>query len=160
MRVKDFARPLILLAVLSAFIAVVYVFSGDAFHITGASFGGRSEKIPEYTPEVASMLEKSTGFQYLVSYTDNGFEPSDITIRKGETIRFTNNSSHKLWVAAHADEDAGLYPGGINECGQSAFDMCRSIGRGEFWEFTFAETGAWSFHNMEDVRMKGMIRVE
>lgn len=51
------------------------------------------------SPEVIAMVYASKGFQYLVSYTDTGFEPKDFTINKGETVRFGNNSSHDMWIS-------------------------------------------------------------
>lgn len=115
--------------------------------------------IPPYTDEVAAQLAASNGFQQLVSFTDNGFEPVSVQIKKGETIRFTNNSSGPMWVAARGVEPARIYPGS-GECGQSAFDMCKSIGRGEFWEFTFDAKGEWGFQNFEKPEEFGSIRVQ
>ena len=35
-------------------------------------------------------------FQYLVSYTDAGFSPTTLRVKKGETVRFTNNASTEI----------------------------------------------------------------
>ena len=117
-------------------------------------------EIPPLTPEVKAMLEKSRGFEVLVSYTDNGFEPATTSIKKGETIRFTNNSSGTLlWVAARGGSGA-VYPGSGTDCGQSAFDTCNSIGRGEFWEFTFDIAGMWGYRNNRDTSKTGVVEVK
>jgi plastocyanin len=102
--------------------------------------------IPPLTSELQETLRKSNGFQALVSYTDRGFEPALRTISAGETIRFTNNSNTVLWIAARGDSGA-LYPGTGNNCGQSAFDSCRVLAPGEFWEFTFDSVGTWTYQN-------------
>lgn len=119
-----------------------------------------SSTIPPLTPQVEAQLAASHGFQYLVSYTNQGFEPATLTIKKGQTVRFTNNSSEGLWAAA-TGASGKIYPAGNgSECGQSAFDSCSPIGAGEFWEFTFKSTGTWSYQNNVDTKMTGNITVQ
>lgn len=113
--------------------------------------------IPPYTEEIAAQLATSKGFQLLVSYTDNGFEPATGTIKKGETVRFTNNSSGDLWLAASGEK---LYPSVVNGCGSSALDTCKALKPQEFWEFTFAAAGTWGYHNNSDTGKVGTIRVQ
>ena len=114
---------------------------------------------PPMTPATREKLEKSHGFQALVSYTDEGFEPREVTIKKGQTIRFTNNSSRDLWVAASADTSDSLYPAVVNGCGSSAFDSCGPIAPQDFWEFTFDSAGAWTFVNNLDKAKSGVAHV-
>ena len=99
---------------------------------------------PAYTLAVQAQLATSKGFQDLVSYTDSGFQPTDLTIAKNDTIRFTNNSHSDLWVAAAG---ATRYPSKDTSCAGSDFDSCHVIHSGEFWEFTFDVVGTWSFIN-------------
>src|SRR3989344_4513846 len=99
---------------------------------------------PPLSAAMQAVLAKSNGFQLLVSYTDRGFEPPAATIKKGQTVRFTHNSSRDLWVAATGTAGA-VYPGTGKECGQSAFDSCFSLKPQEFWEFTFEVAGTWSY---------------
>jgi plastocyanin len=114
---------------------------------------------PPLSAEVIAMLAKSKGFQALVSYTERGFEPAVITLQKGDTVRFTNNSSRGLWVAATGVGGA-VYPGTSEECGQSSFDTCKLLQPGEFWEFTFDTTGTWSYQNNSDVRYTGTVTIQ
>ena len=109
--------------------------------------------------ETKAYLATSNGFQYLVSFTERGFEPMSVTIQKGETVRFVNNSDANLWVAATGDSGA-IYPGTGHECGQSAFDTCKTLKNGEFWEFTFSTVGAWSYHDNFDVERTGVVVVQ
>lgn len=119
--------------------------------------------IPPLTPEIQTALEKSDGFEALVSYTDRGFEPAEVKIKVGDTIRFTNNSGSKLWVSANGDTGS-IYPYSDREsgCGSSDFDSCTSFDPQGFWEFTFTERGDWSFTNKADTAKVGvvMVRVE
>ena len=110
-------------------------------------------------PEVVEQLQKSRGFEALISYTDNGFEPTQVSIKQGQSVRFTNNSSHKLWIAAEAEVGTPSYPG-VSECGGSAFDSCRALKHRDFWEFTFGEEGTWLFKNNLDKNKTGTVMVE
>ncbi len=82
-----------------------------------------------------------------------------VTIQKGETIRFINNSEHDLWIASTGDSGA-VYPGTGHECGQSAFDTCKSLKKGEFWEFTFKSVGTWSYHDNLNLERMGIVVVK
>ncbi|MBI4087968.1 hypothetical protein HY418_01125, partial [Candidatus Kaiserbacteria bacterium] len=70
---------------------------------------------PPLTDAVKQQLAASSGFQELVSYTKNGFEPSEFSIAKSDTVRFTNNSHDDIWVAASGSAGS-IYPGVQNGC--------------------------------------------
>lgn len=55
---------------------------------------GLSNNGPAPTPKDYVAAQK--GFQYIVSYTDTGFVPRTLAVKKGETVRFTNNSGAVL----------------------------------------------------------------
>lgn len=110
------------------------------------------------SPQAAAALAKSNGFQYLISYTDNGFEPIALDVKKGETVRFTNNSQGGLWVASQALPGATVYPG-QSDCGASVLDTCMVLKRGDFWEFTFDAAGTWSYKNNSDSAKTGTVTV-
>lgn len=104
---------------------------------------------PPPTPADTVAAQQGQSFQLLVSYVNTGFEPQSVTIKAGETVRFTNNSTEELWVAA--DDSAGaLYPHVQNGCGSSALDSCGPLEPGQYWQFTFTEKGTWSFTNNLD----------
>ena len=93
-------------------------------------------------------------FVALVTYTDNGFEPKTVMIKKGETVRFVGQAETGVWVASndpptHTKYDssaASQHCLGSNPLA-GAFDTCRALSAGEFWEFTFDNTGSWGYHN-------------
>lgn len=114
---------------------------------------------PAPTPEEKAQLATSKGAQVLVSYTERGFEPVKVTIKKGDTIRFANNSSGDLWVSAGGSVGS-VYPGTGKECGQSAFDSCRILRPLHFWEFTFDIAGTWGYKNVSDTAMMGVVIVQ
>ena len=117
------------------------------------------QNIPPLTPEIEKQLRESRGFEVLISYTDRGFEPLEATIQKGESIRFTNNSSSGLWVASMGNDAGPQYPGTSN-CGASRLDTCNALEPLEFWEFTFNEAGDWAFRNNVTQEHVGVILVE
>ncbi|MAZ67156.1 hypothetical protein CL652_00035 [bacterium] len=87
-------------------------------------------------------------FHALVEYTDGGFSPASVTINKGETVRFVNNSSQPLWVSSAVHPTHSVYPEkSEKDCLGSSFDTCRVLQAAEFWEFTFDYTGEWRYHN-------------
>jgi plastocyanin len=116
------------------------------------------EAPPPMTETMKAVLATSKGFQHLVSYTNNGFEPSKLTIKAGETVRFTNNSSGNLRVTALA-WDGKIYPGN-GQCSRSKLDSCVSLQPQEFWEFTFDAAGAWGFANNGDQKHIGVMTVQ
>lgn len=113
---------------------------------------------PEYTPAIAAALAKSVGFQHLVAYTGDAFEPNNLTIKKGETVRFVNNSFDPLWVASTGN-GGQVYPGHSLNCGQSDFDSCVLVQAGTFWEFTFDLPGTWTYKNNANTSKAGAITV-
>jgi plastocyanin len=78
---------------------------------------------PAPTPQDYVTAQK--GFQYLVSYTGS-FLPNALTIKRGETIRFTNNSNSTLELSL-----AGKH----------------ALHRAEYFEYTFTKTGTFIFSN-------------
>lgn len=115
---------------------------------------------PAYTPEVQQKLATGHGFQALISYTDTGFEPAEVTIHQGDTVRFTDNSSHPLWVAATGDAAHPLYPREQNDCGSSHLDSCTPLSPQDFWEFTFTQAGDWYYADNLDKAHTGVVVVQ
>lgn len=158
---QDLRKPVTMLVFLLGIVLIAYLwpffFGFSALQAPQADRG--EEFIPgPPSPEVLIQLEKSRGFEVLISYTDEGFEPREATIRRGESVRFTNNSSHDLWVAAAGTTENPSYPG-VSECGGSTFDSCHTLRPRDFWEFTFVEDGTWIFQNNLDKTKAGAVEV-
>jgi len=100
-------------------------------------------------------------FAALVTYTDSGFEPAVVTIKKGETVRFVDQSTGGMWVASAKHPTHAVYPQkSETDCLGSSFDSCRALSAGEFWEFTFDEAGTWKYHNHVQPGHVGTVVVE
>jgi len=106
---------------------------------------------------------KLSAFQ--VIYTDSGFSPSPLTIKVGDTVAFTNQSSKDMWPASAMHPTHKGYPGSdIQKCGTSEeseiFDACRGIPPGGSWSFKFVNAGSWNYHDHLNSSKFGKIVVE
>lgn len=95
----------------------------------------------------------------VVIYTDSGYSPSTITVKKGETITFKNQSSRSMWTASGVHPTHKLYPttGG---CIGSTFDACKGVQPSGSWSFKFDIVGTWKYHNHLNPSDTGTIVVE
>jgi plastocyanin len=101
----------------------------------------------------------------LVTYTDSGYSPSTITIKKGETVNFKNQSSLSMWPASAMHPTHRVYSGtSLDEhCPDTtgtAFDACKGFLPGQSWSFTFNKTGTWKYHDHLNPSSTGTIVVE
>jgi plastocyanin len=143
------------LAVLIVLLLIISAFGHNISQVVRATGSGGSPQPP--TPEEIKVA--SQPFALLVSYTDQGFGPPSATIQVGDTVRFINNSSSPLWIAAESSPTDPAYPG-TSYCGGSALDTCTELNTGDFWEFTFTESGTWSYQNNLNKSQTGEIIVE
>lgn len=87
-----------------------------------------------------------------VEVTANGFSPSAIKVKAGDTVTWTNNDSVPHWPASAAHPTHTVYPGsGIEKCGTAAqsgiFDACKGLATGESFSFKFDQVGTWKYHD-------------
>ncbi len=100
-----------------------------------------------------------------ISVTADGFEPSTTTIKRGETVAFTNKHTADTWPASDPYPTHTGYPGShINKCStperRSLFDACARIKTGGTYSFTFYEKGTWKYHDHLHPGHTGTITVE
>jgi plastocyanin len=93
---------------------------------------------PAPTKTPVATTTPSTSSSLTVTFTDKGFAPASLTIKKGQTVTFINNSSGKMWVAANPFPTSSEYP---------AFNEKSGVATGSSWSFTFDKTGTWFYHN-------------
>ena len=77
-------------------------------------------------PRAQDYVVAQKGFQYLVSYTGGRFVPQALSVMKGETVRFTNNSDSTLRLTLFGATIA-------------------SLAHAEYFEYAFTETGTFSY---------------
>ncbi|MBI4085977.1 MAG: hypothetical protein HY433_01890 [Candidatus Liptonbacteria bacterium] len=100
-----------------------------------------------------------------VAYTDLGFSPASVSIRKGETVKFVNQSPEPMWVASGVHPTHEVYGGTTlaQHCPDAenlTFDECNGAPSGQSWIFTFTKSGSWGYHNHLRARDKGTVTVE
>lgn len=85
-----------------------------------------------------------------VHMTDTGFSPFVVEIRKGQTVRFVNDSGRGYWPASNPHPIHTGYPG---------FDAQNAVHSGGSWAFAFDRAGRWGYHNHLSPETKGEIVV-
>ena|SRR3989338_3829672 len=119
-------------------------------------------KSAEITETAASILTPKVQ-SVQVEYTDaNGFTPDNIAVKIGDTVKFFNKSSGKMWVGSDIHPTHMNYDGtGLRDhCAAGAtasFDQCAS---GTEYSFTFTKTGSFNYHNHSRPGMKGTVTVK
>lgn len=101
----------------------------------GAS--GSDVAISEESTGAGSEKGGVTG-DIVVSYTDTGYQPKEITVKKGTKVTFVNESVGNMWTASGVHPTHQLLPG---------FDELKSVAKGGKYEYTFAKVGTWKYHN-------------
>lgn len=93
-----------------------------------------------------------------VQYTDSGFSPASITIKKGDTVKWTNASTKNMWVASAIHPTHDVYPttGG---CLGSTFDECKGDAPGSTYSFRFDAVGTWRYHDHINASRTGTVIV-
>lgn len=124
----------------------------------GGYFIFRSAPQSEPASQPSASLTPATE-EKIVTYADSGYSPSTLTIKKGETVTWKNQSSQSMWTASGKHPTHLLYPttGG---CLGSTFDACAGILSGNNWSFKFDFAGTWKYHNHLNPGYFGTIIVE
>lgn len=106
----------------------------------------KSADEPTSVPQTQIQDPVKAFVSYAVVYTDAGFLPPSLEIKKGDTVTFENGSTKGMWPASAMHPTHREYPttGG---CIGSTFDACKSILPKEEWSFTFDKVGSWRYHN-------------
>ena len=134
------------------------------------------EKGPVLSPTSTSAPTSTTGgnpmpqstvseSKVTITYSDSGYSPTEVEIKKGDTIIFENNSSKTMWTASAVHPTHKAYPGSdITKCETQPqagiFDACGGYAPGKLWEFKFNESGTWKYHNHLQPNHTGTVVVE
>ncbi len=102
---------------------------------------------------------------YTVEVTNSGFEPSDLTLKSGDSVRFVAMDNGRHWPASALHPLHQEYPGSsIGKCNgpeqDQIFDACRVLPEGQGFEFRFTEKGTWKYHDHLHPSLTGTITVE
>lgn len=105
--------------------------------------GTVKEEVMEKGPTLETPATPGAGVEEatvstVVTYTDTGFAPKTVTVKKGATVTFMNESTGSMWVASAVHPTHQLLPG---------FDQLKSVAKGGSYEYTFDKVGTWKYHN-------------
>ncbi|OGF61604.1 hypothetical protein A2662_04280 [Candidatus Giovannonibacteria bacterium RIFCSPHIGHO2_01_FULL_45_33] len=143
--------------IIVGFLAVL----GLGWYFYGPALGIRYEKpnnsppaesfaLPTSTPTPTVVSSEETGVKFAVSMTSSGFVPSQITIKKGTAIVFTNNDTVPHWPASSKHPSHLDYPG---------FDSLGGVAPGASYAYTFNEVKSIGVHDHLNPSLFGKITV-
>ncbi len=127
---------------------VVVVFGAAVLYIVWPQFASAPGEEVQQTGGGMNTIPDS--YDALISYTEEGYSPSSVTITKGQSVRWTNDATTDVetWPASAVHPTHSIYPETTgDDCLGSAFDACRGLKKGGVWQFTFNEVGEWRFHD-------------
>jgi len=118
---------------------VIFV-AGAAYFIF--KFYGKADAVP--APAVSPKT-------WTIEYRENLFVPTEVKIKKGDTVIWINNISEPVWPASAFHPTHNVYSG---------FDAFRGIKNGESYSFTFDKIGSWKYHDHLNPSVTGVVVVE
>ncbi|MEK9161047.1 MAG: plastocyanin/azurin family copper-binding protein [Patescibacteria group bacterium] len=147
---------IILIALIALGTIAYFALGGPAAEPVLAPTQEEEEQLPVAEPQTLSSGTT-------VTYSDQGFSPSQVTVSVGDTVRFVNQSSREMWVGVDEHPTHTKYDGTSknDHCpGTTAFDQCARSGPGTSWEYTFTKTGTFGYHNHAGAADVGVIVVQ
>ena len=98
-----------------------------------------------------------------VRYTSSGFTPPNVTINKGQSVRFVDSTSQGVWVGSNDHPHHTKYDGTntLSHCqaGERVGDPFDSCGAVESFVFTFDKEGSFGYHDHLDASKQGKVIV-
>lgn len=152
-------------------IVIVLVVAGGVWYLQGGILSLPRIALPvEETPEAAETpSQESTQTEAptapaapesaVIRATADGFVPAALTVKKGTTVIFQNESGDDVWPASAMHPTHAAYPT-VGGCIGSTFDACRGLKIGEVWSFAFDVSGTWRYHDHLYPKHFGSITVE
>lgn len=93
------------------------------------------------------MVSATTHF---VELSDNGFDPRELTVSQGDTVKFTTVRNKYFWPASNTHPTHDIY---------ADFDAKNAVAPNAFWSFQFDRVGEWHYHDHLDPQFSGVIIV-
>ena len=95
-------------------------------------------------------LNIEPGEEYVLTMTDEGFSPREITIYVGQVIVFKTEKTKPFWPASNFHPSHSIF---------AELDPKRPITTDESWSFTFNKIGEYRFHDHLFPSAQGVIYV-
>jgi plastocyanin len=101
-------------------------------------------------PAQTEPNDESEAIAATITYTDDGFTPAVTTVKSGETVKITNNSSD------HLELDSDPHPAHTDN---SELNV-GIVAPGQSRTFTLSTKGTWGIHNHLDASNTAEVNVE
>ena len=111
----------------------------------------------------AEVKTTSSATTVEVVYTDtDGFTPDKVSINTGDTVKFTNKSTDRMWVGSdehptHMEYDGTNLKSHCAAGATASFDQCAAETE---YSFTFTKAGSFDYHNHARASMRGTVTVK
>jgi plastocyanin len=99
---------------------------------------------------VGLLRDEDGSADFEIARTAGGWEPSTLTVERGSTVLFVNESADGAWPASDVHPTHELYPG---------FDAQRGVPPGQSWSYTFERAGRWGYHDHLSPETTGVVEV-
>ncbi len=86
-----------------------------------------------------------------ITYTSQGFSPTSLKIKKGNTVIFRNKSEKSFWPASAIHPFHTIYP---------EFDSRKPIESEGIYSIVFERAGSWQYHDHLSSKRTGVVIVE
>ncbi len=103
------------------------------------------------TTQQSSTGSSSQSSSTTITFDGKTFSPANVTVKKGTTVTWTNNSNQSLWVASNPHPTHTGLPG---------FDELKGMMKGESYSYTFTKTGSFGYHDHLNASSGGTVTVE
>lgn len=135
----------------------------------GAAAGTQETGTPATSDTAGVSIDASTSvstapMSATVHLTASGFSPSSVTIAKGGSVTYINDTTNKMWVASGQHPTHTNYDGTTEQqhcaagyTGPKPFDQCAN---GNSYTFVFDKTGSFTFHNHSNASQFGSVVVQ
>ena len=99
----------------------------------------------------SSSSNQTQSNKVTVTYDGSSFSPKVVTIKKGDSVIFINQSDKSMSVASNPHPTHTDYPG---------FDQYKSAEKGmASYTFVFEKVGTWGYHNHLNPSVTGTVKV-
>ena len=154
-----------------ALVAVIIIVGGAWWYISSNNQAAPAQTTGTLTGTVATSSDNGmpdtgvsgTPTSVTVTYDGNTFSPSTVTVSKGGTVNFVDNSG-TMWVASDPHPAHSSYDGtsrtthcAAGYTGAAPLDECSS---GSNFSFTFNKTGSFGYHDHLNDSAQGTVVVQ
>ncbi|MBP6868514.1 MAG: hypothetical protein KBC16_00180 [Candidatus Pacebacteria bacterium] len=153
---------------LIAILIVVLIAGAGVVYVQTQEVRAPEATITTETPSASEQKSPGSPISHTIIYDGQGFSPTTLTVKAGETVTFVNQSTRGMWVGADEHPTHTSYDGSSTSqhCGKTGpvdatvFDQCIAVQNGGSWSFTFTKVGSFDFHNHVAGGAHGTVVVE